>query len=462
MKKATVTTIPKKGSKLLLKNERGIFIVNSVRNILMRLIFNLKYETLDSHMSDSNVGGRKKKSGINHIWVLNNIIHDQLTSVSKKPVVIQQFDYQQMFDSMDASEACGDMYNYGVNDDHLKIVHEANKKIVINVKTPQGISQEYTLTNRIMQGDTWASAMASTQVDSFGKEMLAEEPSFMYKFMGEVPIPILGQVDDIIGVAEAGFKSNQLNAYINVKTSDKELQFGPSKCKTMIVSKVKPEQFQKPEMEVDSWEVVHDENGSMHELFKGKVKIEEEESLMYLGFMLSKDGVNMKNIIYKQNKTIGTKKQIIKLIEPLGPYTFEGANIYIHSLLRSTILYAAEAMNNVKEAEYRALESIEESVLTQVFHTKRSCPKHLLYLEAGIVPARYQVQRQVLVFLQYIVQQPTNSLMNKMFEAIRKNPTKGDWARNALDLVKKFELNLTLNEIRDMSTSHSKSLSKQK
>ena len=61
MKKATVTTIPKKGSKLLLKNERGIFIVNSVRNILMRLIFNLKYETLDSHMSDSNVGGRKKK-----------------------------------------------------------------------------------------------------------------------------------------------------------------------------------------------------------------------------------------------------------------------------------------------------------------------------------------------------------------------------------------------------------------
>ena len=87
-------------------------------------------------MSDSNVGGRKKKSGINHIWILNNIIHDQLSSVKKKPVVIQQYDYQQMFDSMDASEACGDMYSYGINDDHLKLIHEANKKIVINVKTP--------------------------------------------------------------------------------------------------------------------------------------------------------------------------------------------------------------------------------------------------------------------------------------------------------------------------------------
>ena len=120
----------------------------------MKLIFILKYDTIDSNMSDSNVGGRKKKSGINHIWILNNIIHDQLSSVKKKPVVIQQYDYQQMFDSMEASEACGDMYSYGVNDDHLKLIHEANKKIVINVTTPQGISKEYTLTNRIMQGDT--------------------------------------------------------------------------------------------------------------------------------------------------------------------------------------------------------------------------------------------------------------------------------------------------------------------
>ena len=151
-------------------------------------------------------------------------------------------------------------------------------------------------------------------MDSFGREMIAEEPNFMYKFMGEVPIPILGQVDDIIGVTEAGFKSNQLNAYINVKTSDKEFQFGPSKCKTMIVSKVKPEQFQKPELKEDSWEVIHAEDGSMNEYFRGKVNIEEENSLIYVGFMLSKNGDNMKNIIHKQNKTIGTKKQILKLI----------------------------------------------------------------------------------------------------------------------------------------------------
>ena len=85
-----------------------------------------------------------------------------------------------------------------------------------------------------------------------GREMLLDEPDFMFRFKGEVPIPILGQIDDIIGVAEAGFKSTQLNAYINVKTADKELQFGPAKCKTMVVSKVKPEMFQKPVLSVDA------------------------------------------------------------------------------------------------------------------------------------------------------------------------------------------------------------------
>ena len=76
----------------------------------MRLIFNLKSQTLDTHMSDSNVGGRKNKSGINHIWVMQSIIYNTLGSVKKTPIVVQQYDYRQMFDGMDSREACGDIF----------------------------------------------------------------------------------------------------------------------------------------------------------------------------------------------------------------------------------------------------------------------------------------------------------------------------------------------------------------
>ena len=150
----------------------------------------------------------------------------------------------------------------------------------------------------------------------------------MYRFQGEVAIPLLGQVDDISGVAEAGYKSNQLNAYLNVKTADKDLQFGSEKCKVMIVSKMTPHNFQKQDLTMDTGELKQKSNSEIIEEFKGKVKIREEDCLMSLGFILSQKGDNMKNSTHKRNKCFGTQKQIIHLIKPLGPYTFECALIY--------------------------------------------------------------------------------------------------------------------------------------
>ena len=60
MIKAIISTIPKSGSKFVLKNERGIFVLSSIRTIFMRLLYNTKYHTIDNNMSDSMwVGGRK-------------------------------------------------------------------------------------------------------------------------------------------------------------------------------------------------------------------------------------------------------------------------------------------------------------------------------------------------------------------------------------------------------------------
>ena len=57
----------------------------------------------------------------------------------------------------------------------------------------------------------------------------------MYK--DSLLISILGMVDDMLGITEAGFKAQQLNTFMNVKTAEKSLQFGPKKCKAMLVGK---------------------------------------------------------------------------------------------------------------------------------------------------------------------------------------------------------------------------------
>ena len=73
------------------------------------------------------------------------------------------------------------------------------------------------------------------QVDSIGKECMEEGHSYLYKEI--LPVGFLGLVDDIIGVTEAGIKAQEMNAFINIKTAEKGLQFGVKKCSTMLIGK---------------------------------------------------------------------------------------------------------------------------------------------------------------------------------------------------------------------------------
>ena len=76
---ANIVSIYKgKGEKLDLDNDRGIFIVNLFRSIILKMVYHDKYETVDRNMSDSNVGARRKKNIRNHLFVLNGIINDVL------------------------------------------------------------------------------------------------------------------------------------------------------------------------------------------------------------------------------------------------------------------------------------------------------------------------------------------------------------------------------------------------
>jgi hypothetical protein len=52
-------------------------------------------------------------------------------------------------------------------------------------------------------------------------------------------------------VAEAGVKTHQLNAFVNAKTANKDLQVGADKCKYMIVSNKKPDSVHIPNIQVD-------------------------------------------------------------------------------------------------------------------------------------------------------------------------------------------------------------------
>ena len=101
-----------------------------------------KYEVIENSMSDSNIGARKKKNIRNHIFVVNSIIYDVLSSKSKKPIDIMVLDYKQMFDSECLFECMNDVYEAGVDDDYFVMMYEANRENLWQLKHPLESQEE--------------------------------------------------------------------------------------------------------------------------------------------------------------------------------------------------------------------------------------------------------------------------------------------------------------------------------
>ena len=96
----------------------------------------------------------------------------------------------------------------------------------------------------------------------------------------------------------------------------------------------------------------------------------------------------------------------MNILKPLGIFSFECAVILLNSLIRISVLYGTKALYNITENEMREIEKIEEDQMRNIFqvNTGIQVPIHLMYLELGQVPARFQIQRFTLNFLQYILQ----------------------------------------------------------
>jgi hypothetical protein len=87
--------------------------------------------------------------------------------------------------------------------------------------TPVGKTDRQSIHNVIAQGVVFGPIFCSKQVDTFGQECL-EDNKYTYMYRGEVEIPSLSIVDDLLCVSECGYKTTMANAFINLKTDGKK------------------------------------------------------------------------------------------------------------------------------------------------------------------------------------------------------------------------------------------------
>ena len=68
--------------------QKGIFLVNRLRLIFMRLLYNSNIDQIENHLADSNIGGRKNRSARDHLFILHSVINECKYGKSKTPTDI--------------------------------------------------------------------------------------------------------------------------------------------------------------------------------------------------------------------------------------------------------------------------------------------------------------------------------------------------------------------------------------
>ena len=146
----------------------------------------------------------------------------------------------------------------------------------------------------------------------------------------------------------------------------------------------------------------------------------------------------------------------------LGKYYFETAIILRNSFLVGSILCSSETWYNVTEKEIRTVEQIDESFLRKLMETGKGCPLAMLYLTLGIQPLRFVVKSRRLNFLHYMLNENEDSMLNKFLICQINQPSRGDWIHQTLKDLKEFEINISLDELKNIPKNKFKQIVREK
>ena len=462
---ANIITIYKgRGCKKSLDSQRGIFIISKFRDILMKLIYNQEYQNIDSNMSDSNIGGRKFMNIRNHLFVVNGIINESIQT--KSPVDLIILDYRTCFDSLWLDEAINDLFEANLQSRNLALIYEANRKNQISVITPSGPTERVSVEKIVLQGETIAPLACSVQVDTLGKECLAQE-KFLFNYRGQVKVPPLSMVDDVIGIAECGSSTVELLTYLNTKTNLKKLQYGEDKCVQMHIG---PKSKCCPKLSIDKWKVEQVKCAStgqfeISEDIIGKHQLKSVDDQKYLGDLLSSSGTNRLNISARKAKGLGITNQIKTILDEgyFGRFYFEAALMLREALFLNSCLLNSEVWYNITNNDIQQLEASDNNLIHSVI---LECPKYtpvsIMFLDLGIIPIRYILKKRRTLFLQYILKQKSDSLLHTFFMSQNEKRLKGDWASLVEQDMVELDINMTFEQIQSMSVSQFKSYVKDK
>ena len=430
----------KKGSRLEMKNERGIFILTTLKKILDKLIYQEKQDDIDRHMSDSNIGSRKNKQVKDHLFIIHGIVNSVVNG-KEDCIDIQIYDLEQAFDALWLEDCMLDLYDSlseKNRDDKVALLYKSSEKNLVSINTPHGLTERGDIPTIVQQGGTWGPLLCSNSIDSIGRDLRINNNS-CYLYKNSVRILPLGMVDDITAISKCGVDSLDLNTYINSKIELKKLRFhvpdktGRTKCHKIHVGSSSSHTC--PILKVHESEMK---------------EVDEDE---YLGDIVSRDGKNKQNIHKRISRGLGVISEILNIVNQItfGNYYYETALLLREALFLSSVLNNTEVMYNMTTAEMEEFDKLDRLLLKRLLHAPISTPTEAFYLELGLIPASIHIKARRVKYLHYLLNKSRTEMLSMFFWTQWNNPCKGDWVNTVKQDLIELEIPVDVEFLKSYS-----------
>ena len=445
-----ISAIPKKRKcQADLKSTRGIFLINKVRMIFMKLLFNTNIQNIENNLSNSNIGGRKGKSARDHLFVLFSIISEIRKNKNSKCIDLVWYDLASCFDGLWGSKTYLDLYSNGVQDNSLNLIQKINENASIAIKTPVGISSKSEVKNKILQGENFSSILCTSTLDVMSKECPIEP----YKYKNSVNIPNMGFLDDIMNVTYCGFHTSRMNMYINEEISKRKLHFSYDKCKRMHIGK---KTIKCKNIHVDKWKTICQEtkmNYNQKDSYEGKLLIEDTTEHLYLGEVICPTLSNNANIALKISKCQGIKNDILFILNNTyyGDNFFDIVKLLRNSMFLSVLLGNAEIWHNVTKKNLKSLEACDRMFLAQIMGTSNKGSYVLMLLEGGLLPIKELILQKRLSYFHSLLKSDNRTLGKQVLNEQMKYPKEQNWTNQAFKDLNELKIFLSSEEIQHLS-----------
>ena len=412
-----------KGSHMDLEKYRGIFLTVIVSKVFERIIQSRMQPKLDK-ISKFQAGSRNGKGPPDNLFLLRSCI--DYSKYMNKPLFITTYDFRQAFDSLWIQDCILVLQRLGVDNYLLQLIYELNRKTIVQVKTPYGLTEPAEVSDIVKQGGILGSPLCSAATAEYCEQNKGIT-------MGDVRIATLAYVDDLIDVNDSG--DNTTLAHNNAQTfsKKKKLEYTPDKCNIMLVNGKKSD--------------------VIPELFIEETKVKEVHAVVCLGDVFNSKGNNDDLVNDRIKRGTASMISIHGFMREVqrGIHTVSVFLLLHNAIFMAGLIFNAQAWSNLTDKNLERITTIQLKFLKKIMTAKQATSNSFVFLEMGILPVKYELHKRQLSFLHHIIHLSEDDPVRKVWKYQTSLPDHNNWWSGVKKLMSDYAINMTEQQIQETS-----------